>query len=301
MFLGVLVVGVVTTGIIVDPAAVEDHSTSVPGQVKAILNAHMVAPPHRITAKTSPGPLPKTPQKTPTSVVPKSRKVSPAATVDEAIYQGKLALRDRAYVTAVERFYQALKMAPKRQKIHYLYARALMRTKRVKEAIAVLKNALKSWPKYIGAAHLLARAYEAAGEPEAAKDAFEYYLKLEGIEDHHKDDLVTEGLRLLKAGDAHAAAGWFRRAAAGAPKDMRARYLWGKALFLAGDHSESAKIAESVLTASPDDLNAIYLAGRGYLAQGAKEQAKNHFERYLKLAPRGRKAKRVRKILKTLE
>ena len=304
-----LIGGVAVTGLLLDPGADGDKPDG-GDQIQTILTANMVppavpkkkpqppTPPRAEAPKTPPKAEPKTTQTKPSPPAPPP--VSLVKSADEAVALGRKATAARAYALAAQRYAQALRMAPDRQTLHVLYAQALIRSKRPQEAVAILNNALKTWPKYYSATHLLVRAYDATGDTAKAAATLEHYIKLEGADSHGHQDFVAEGLRLLKAKNAEGAAAWFRRAASLAPKDLRIRYLWAKALFLIKSYSESAALAKSILTQEPDELNAIYLAGRATLEAGDAGSAKRHFTRYLELAPKGKRAKRVKKLLKGL-
>lgn len=287
---------------VADPARAEKR--------KRLLDDHMVAPPSgqkappikkAPVAKADVSPQPAPDKRTTNSPKPAPGPQTPTiSSYADGIARGDKAHQSKRYKEAASLFAAARKRDPKQRGAYYKEAVSLFRDGQHKEAIAALEATLKKWPKFISAAHLIIQIHEANGNDAAASAALERYLHLEGADNHGKDDFIAEGKRLMKEKKPLEAAMWFRRAVHIAPKDLGAKYQWAKALFLAKKYLKSAQQAEKLLEIESDNLNSLYLAGRARGALKETSRAKQHYKKYLKLAPKGKRAERVKKLIEAL-
>ena len=72
-------------------------------------------------------------------------------------------------------------------------------------------------------------------------------------------------------------------------------------LYNSGNLAEAKPMFEAILRNQPDDAKSHYMLGLCYLSEGANDQAKEHLNRFLELAPRDPDAATAKEMLGYLE
>lgn len=193
-------------------------------------------------------------------------------------------LRDgpAGYDQARSLFDAALRIAPDHAPALVYVGDLLLRENKLDQAIATLQEAISRDPSYAAGRVTLARAYDAAGRPEAAAEQYAEALRLNPDEPYCH---YRFGALLLADGDLHAAVAHLRHATRTDPSLARAWYLLGNALLQFGKQDEAMSAFEQAVTHQPDLADArnnlaVILAHKGQI-----EGAISHLQRALQAAP----------------
>jgi tetratricopeptide (TPR) repeat protein len=154
-------------------------------------------------------------------------------------------------------------------------------------AVGPLETALRLDPENAATHLLYGYACSAAGRPEDALAAFEFYI---ARNPNDSDVLNQVGYALLRLGQNDHAIGFFERLVALAPDDANAHDSLGEGYLNAGRLPDAAAQYEKALALDPSFTNSQFMLGEVYGRMGEKEKAIAAYQRYLTLSPDGGQA-----------
>jgi Flp pilus assembly protein TadD len=181
---------------------------------------------------------------------------------------------------------EALHGSPSDVELLLRFGRSLAEQERFVDAAAALEKARRYGSAADAATWLLlARCYEQAGQPEAARTAL-----TESLQSHPRDaDLQRElGRLLLGQGDAAAALPHLEEAATARPKAADIQLDFGRALEATGKLNLAEEAYRRALKLSPNLPGAHYALGRLLQRQGKKEEAETELAIHHALYERAR-------------
>jgi tetratricopeptide (TPR) repeat protein len=175
---------------------------------------------------------------------------------------GQINLLRRDYERALERFEEALELAPGADRIHYPLAQALRAAGRPDEARSHL------------ALH---------GKREPVPDD-RLVAELEALESGSRPHFV-QAMQAMREGERKDAIEAFRRGLALEPHNTAARVSLARALYLEGDVESTRRELIEVLERDPDHALANFLVGLLYDASGEKDLAMKRYRQVLEAKP----------------
>jgi tetratricopeptide (TPR) repeat protein len=176
----------------------------------------------------------------------------------------------------------AAALIPANPTIEHDLGLACLEAGQLPDAIAALQRAVAANPRYTDAYFRLGIALERAGDSGAAIAAYDRATELLPS---HTEAWFRAGALVYTLGHREEAIGCFRRAAATGPKTSFGRLGRARAL-LAEDRDADAETAlRRLLALHPDNAIAHDLLGNLLADAGRFDEAREHFERAISLAP----------------
>lgn len=167
-----------------------------------------------------------------------------------------------------------------------------------REAAQYLERAVSKDARVVAAYPPLLRIYERQRQEARRREVETKYAAAVGegqAEEHFK-----RGVKLYVEGNLHEAIGAFRQSTAVSPRNPASRSNLGFAYYDLGQLDEAFAAQRAALDVDPDFANAHYGLAQIHRQRGDHGAARVHFERYLRLAPKGYWARRAQAELDRL-
>jgi Flp pilus assembly protein TadD len=191
-------------------------------------------------------------------------------------------IETRDYVSATQKYQQALLLAPESATLHLAYAGDLIRLQRYPDAEVEARRSLELWPDNAEAHATLATALIAnIHEAEAVSEA----RKVLRIYPDHKAGLIMLSMALTRNSQYKEAIPVLRDAISRTPELPSIRKDLGVCLVHTGDLSEAVQELDNYLNQDPNDADAHYHLGVALRAQGRHDDAILQFREAAQLAP----------------
>ena len=188
---------------------------------------------------------------------------------------------------------------PKKALAHYDRAIEVAKTGQHTAAIAELKSAVAEYPTFTQALNELGVQYLRLNRLEDADDSFRQALT---IEPESFPALVNRGIANVMMKRYGEAVPMLRKALAKDEKSAVGRYFLGQALANLGLFDQAEKELLASLELGKDQMKEAHrILAIIYTSRGAKNQAVNHLEAYLKLTPNAPDADKLREMIRMLK
>jgi putative PEP-CTERM system TPR-repeat lipoprotein len=135
-------------------------------------------------------------------------------------YEAQLVYARGDYKLAQQKLQDLLRLAPDNASLLHLAGATELQLGALPQAEFLLAKAVQAQPGFVAARVLLAKTYLRGNQPAKALAVLGPALDAKGVD---SETLVTAGQAALLGSDAKAANGYFARAAAAGPRDVRAR------------------------------------------------------------------------------
>lgn len=199
-----------------------------------------------------------------------------------AITEGN-ALEDQGHHhEALQRYDEALRLAPTLARAHVNRGNALLGTGDANSAIEAYQQALALEPQSASAHYNLGNAFVAAGRLESALAA---YREAIAANPTFVDAEVALGVAQESLGQLDDAIASYRRALTIAPRHAQTRLNLGNALHVAGRFDDSVAILQEALEINPRYTDAHRSLGRSYQAMGRLKEAMVSYRQALTIDP----------------
>jgi tetratricopeptide (TPR) repeat protein len=168
-----------------------------------------------------------------------------------------------------------------------------------KEAIEKLKEALTIYPKFVSAYNELGVQYMRLGQLAEAAEALRAALRLSP---YVFTPRLNYGIVLVKQKEFAAAEVELRRALERDDRSVPARLYLSRALIGLGKHADAEALLRQTLALGGPEANLAHrYLGALYIERGAKAQAIDELETYLRLEPQDKDANQIREIIRNLK
>ncbi|RFU46794.1 tetratricopeptide repeat protein [Paraburkholderia sp. DHOC27] len=184
---------------------------------------------------------------------------------------------------AIERFRNALTLAPSFPLAHYNLGNAYAAAGRHEDAADAFQKSLRLQPGNASSHNNLGNALHALGRHQEAIVSFERALELQP---GHAGAHNNLGMALNALERAEAALTQFRAAIAAQPRFVAAHFNLANTLDAIGQHAEAAAAFRVVLSLQPHLAPALFGLGNALSAMGRHKEALPHFERVVGLDPK---------------
>lgn len=172
-----------------------------------------------------------------------------------------------------------------------------LRRQKYPTAIAHLKAVTEAEPRFALGFEVLGVAYLRSGNAQDAEKAFNQALALDP---KRPDSLFQLGLLNYQRNELKTSELYLAQGLALDSRSLFGHYQHGLTLFALGEYDDSAKEFEQALEIDPSFSEAHVRLGNVYLRQQNPSKALAEFERYLRMAPRGQFASRVREVVREM-
>lgn len=188
---------------------------------------------------------------------------------------------------------------PKKALAHYDSALELAKKGNHTKAIAELKLAVAEHPTFTQAFNELGVQYLRLNRLEDADDSFQHALK---IDPESFPALVNRGIANVMMKRYSEAVPMLRKALARDEKSAVGRYFLGQALANLGLFDDAEKELLASLELGKDQMKEAHrILAIIYISRGAKQQAVDHLEAYLKLTPHAPDAQQLKEMVRKLK
>lgn len=193
-----------------------------------------------------------------------------------------IAMRRRAYDSAIELLYKAVRLAPEDVACEFTLAQALQDAGRPKEALEHYKTVLAMDDSYPETYHNMGIVHRFLGDADKARELFE---KAVAMRPDFSSAHVNLALLARDAGDFDGALARLDKAVAADPRNAEAYAQKAVTLRLAGKYEQSLEQYDKAAELSPD--NAIYINGRGIALErlGRLDEAFHAYCRAIEIDP----------------
>lgn len=160
---------------------------------------------------------------------------------------------------------------------------AYLAKQQLNQALIEYKRAVQAKPDWAEAHYMLAKAYDAQGDP---ANAYREYTRTGDLDPSNIDAQVHAGTLLLAAGEFEAARTRAELAVKSAPDSAPANILLGNALAGLNETGKAVKQIEQAISLDPSYAPAWTALGAVQFLGGTRERAGDAFRKAVELAPR---------------
>jgi len=187
---------------------------------------------------------------------------------------------------------------PKNALVHYYNAAELAKKNQSQQAIEELKLAIKEYPSFGLAFNEIGVQYVKLNQLENADEAFQAALK---IDPAAFPPLLNRGIANVLMKRYGEAVPMLRKALAKDDQSTAGHYFLGQALASLGLFEDAEKELQASLKLGKEEVNEAHrLLAIIYASRGAKKQAAEELEAYLKMAPNAPDAEKLKEKIREL-